>query len=605
MEKIAEHALVPPILNTSPLPAYGYDKLDYGMTIGIERTAGGRLWACWVAGGDSPEAFFVLATSDDDGESWSQPRLVVDSHDKDLPRPRSILVGNLWTDPLGRLWLFFDQSMDMFDGRAGVWMTRCDNPDAEEPTWSSAKRIADGVMLNKPTVLSSGEWMLPISLDQRPGFGPFRGCFAELDPLRGASVHVSTDQGATWQRRGAARFPNPDWHEHMIVERNDGSLWMLARTAKGMMQTTSSDGGQTWTKPTLPSGIRQPNARFFVRRLASGRILLIKHGDQIDSHLGRVQLSAWLSEDEGRTWSGGLVIDERKGISYPDGFQSPDGTIFISYDRNRATDGEILMARFREEDVLAKKMISEQAKLRMLISRPQAKKTARMTEAESRQGFVELFDGESFDGWQHGGNWKVEDGAFFRVTDGGSLTYKRRAVPDDFELRFDWKVSKGCNSGVYYRPGQVEYQVLDNVDSPYGENPRQSAASLFFCMAPSQDATREVGEWNRGRVVCKASVIQHWLNGEKVLDFDYTDPKWAEMVELLTFRGGDLNGRGGELWLQDHGQPVWYRNLRMREIPSEERLEPSPDFKPMPVPPAALAKEQQRVRRMLEQAETK
>lgn len=605
MEQIAEHALVAPIVNTAPLPEYGDDKLDYGMTIGIERTPNGRLWACWVAGGDSPEAFFVLATSDDDGESWSQPRVVIDSHDKDLPRPRSILVGNLWTDPLGRLWLFFDQSMDMFDGRAGVWATRCDNPDAKESAWSSPKRIADGVMLNKPTVLSSGEWMLPISLDQRPGFGPFRGCFAALDPLRGASVHVSTDQGNTWQRRGAAQFPNPDWHEHMIVERTDGSLWMLARTAKGIMQTTSSDGGRTWKKPTLPSGIRQPNARFFFRRLASGRILLVKHGDQIDSHRGRVQLSAWLSEDEGQTWTGGLVIDDRKGISYPDGFQSPDGTISISYDRNRATDGEILMARFREEDVLAKEIVSEQGKLCMLINRPLAKKTASMTEAESRQGFVELFDGKSFDGWKHDGNWKIEERAFFRATDGGSLTYKRKTVPDDFELRFEWKVSKGCNSGVYYRPGQVEYQVLDNVDSPYGENPRQSAAALFFCMATSKDATRPVGQWNSGRVVCKGTMIQHWLNGEKVLDFDYTNPKWAEMVQLLTIRGGDLSGRGGELWLQDHGQPVWYRNLRWREIPSEEAVRPSPDFKPMPIPAAALAKERQRVQKMLEQKTSK
>ena len=107
------------------------------MTIGIERTPGGRLWACWVAGGDSPKAFFVLATSDDDGETWSKPRLVVDSHSKDLPRERSVLVGNLWTDPLGRLWLIFDQSMDMFDGRAGVWATLCENPDADEPTWSA------------------------------------------------------------------------------------------------------------------------------------------------------------------------------------------------------------------------------------------------------------------------------------------------------------------------------------------------------------------------------------------------------------------------------------------------------------------------------------
>lgn len=373
MHRIADLALIPPTLNTSPLPQYDYDKLDYGMTIGLERTPKGRLWACWVAGGDSPKAFFVLATSDDDGETWSKPRLVVDAHSKNLPLDRSTLVGNLWTDPLGRLWLIFDQSMDMFDGRAGVWLTRCDNPDAAEPKWTPPRRVWHGVTLNKPTVLSTGEWMLPISLDQRPGFGPFAGCFRDLDPLRGANVFVSKDQGETWERRGKAEFPNPDWHEHMVVERKGGDLWMLARTAKGLMQTDSTDGGRTWSAPTEPE-IKQPNARFHIRRLKSGRLLLIKHGDRIDAHQGRVQLSAWLSDDEGKSWRGGLILDERKGISYPDGVQAPDGLIYISYDRNRKTDGEVLLAKFTEEDILAGKLVGERSKLKTLISKPLAPK---------------------------------------------------------------------------------------------------------------------------------------------------------------------------------------------------------------------------------------
>jgi len=115
-------------------------------------------------------------------------------------------------------------------------------------------------------------------------------------------------------------------------------------------------------------------------------------------------------------------------------------------------------------------------------------------------GFTSLFDGESFAGWSHAGNWVIEDGAFYRNDEGGSLTYTREPVPDDFELRFEWKVSAGCNSGVYYRPGQVEYQILDNGGSPYGENARQAAASIFFCLAPRKDATRPVGEWNTARI---------------------------------------------------------------------------------------------------------
>jgi hypothetical protein len=225
--------------------------------------------------------------------------------------------------------------------------------------------------------------------------------------------------------------------------------------------------------------------------------------------------------------------------------------------------------------------------------------------AEERLGFVALSDGKSFDGWKHGGNWEIQDGAFARVRPSGQLVYEARKVPDDFELRFDWKVTKGCNSGVYYRPGQVEYQVLDDENSPYGENPRQAAASIFFCMGPRKRAAKPYGEWNTARILCKGTVIDHWLNEERVLSFDYTDPKWAKEVELLRIRGGDLTGRSGKLLLQDHGQDVWFRNLRLRTIPADEKLTPDPTFEPMPVPPAALAKEEARVRGMLEKARQK
>src|SRR5690606_32184674 len=102
----------------------------------------------------------------------------------------------------------------------------------------------------------------------------------------------------------------------------------------------------------------------------SGKILLIKHGETINTHEGRSKITAWLSSDEGESWQGGLMLDERTGISYPDGFQAPDGFIYISYDRNRSTDGEILFAKFTEEDILAKSLINPQSRLKNLISRP-------------------------------------------------------------------------------------------------------------------------------------------------------------------------------------------------------------------------------------------
>jgi hypothetical protein len=220
--------------------------------------------------------------------------------------------------------------------------------------------------------------------------------------------------------------------------------------------------------------------------------------------------------------------------------------------------------------------------------------------SHTERGFTPLMDGETFEGWKQEGNWIIEERAFVRARPGGPLIYQKQPVPDDFELRFEWKVSKGCNSGVYYRPGQVEYQVLDDENSPYGENPRQSAASLFFCMAPSRRAARTYGDWNSARILCKGTVIEHWLNDERVLSFDYADPRWAREIELLRIRGGDLTARGGNFWLQDHGQEVAFRNLRLRTIPAEERLIPDPHFQPLPVEGLALEKEQARVRGMIE-----
>jgi hypothetical protein len=214
-------------------------------------------------------------------------------------------------------------------------------------------------------------------------------------------------------------------------------------------------------------------------------------------------------------------------------------------------------------------------------------------------GFQQLFNGRDLTGWKHSGNWKVADGVIVRDGKGGSLTYTAAQVPDDFELRFEWRVGPGSNSGVYYRPSQYEYQILDNSRHRDGQNPRTSAASLYFCMAPTHDATRPPGEWNTGRIVCQGTVIQHWLNGEKVVDFDYTDPRWAENVELLRQRGGDLTARGADLSLQDHGDPVAYRNIRWRAIPMTETVK-SDNLTPAAITPEVRAAEQAKLRSIIE-----
>lgn len=209
---------------------------------------------------------------------------------------------------------------------------------------------------------------------------------------------------------------------------------------------------------------------------------------------------------------------------------------------------------------------------------------------DSTSSFESLFNGTDLTGWKHSGNWKVEDGIITREGRGGSLVYAVKPIPNNFELQFEWKVARGSNSGVYYRPGQYEYQILDNSAHADGRNPRTSAASLYFCMQPSEDATKPVGEWNSGRIVCKNSVIQHWLNGKKVVDFDYTDPRWTFNVDMLKLRGANLTSRKANLSLQDHGDPVWYRNIRLRTISEDEDINHT-DIKPAAISAEVLKKE--------------
>jgi hypothetical protein len=118
-------------------------------------------------------------------------------------------------------------------------------------------------------------------------------------------------------------------------------------------------------------------------------------------------------------------------------------------------------------------------------------------------------------------------------------------------------------------------------------------------MPPSRDATRPVGEWNQGRIICQGSVIQHWLNGEKVIDFDYADPKWSFEVELLKQRGGDLAARGAKLSLQDHGDPVWYRGIKLRKLGPDEALDRSP-VTPAKIPDDVLKAEAEKLRDIVE-----
>lgn len=342
-----------PVVISNPGAGFQDDERAGAMIIGMDRTPKGRIWGCWTGTGDKREGYFLLATSDDGGGTWSKPRLAVGARTEHTQKLSGALVGNLWTDPKGRLWLFFDQQLGNEGGKITNWYIRCDDPDAAEPVWSAPVQFAEGCTLNKPTVLKSGDWLLPVSDWQK----------------KTARVFVSTNQGQTWKERGSLQFPDWQFDEHMTVELKDGRLWMLARTAGQPYESFSTDGGATWSPPSQAATVQNVNARFLLRRLQSGRILLVKNGSPAERLEKRTHLSAWLSEDEGQTWKGGLLLDERNAVSYPDGFESPDGQIHVLYDWNRHSDAEILMAKFREEDVLAGKIESKDAKLLMLANK--------------------------------------------------------------------------------------------------------------------------------------------------------------------------------------------------------------------------------------------
>ena len=366
---------VTPKLSFDPMPAYGQKYLPFAMAASMESTSKGRLWTCWAGGQDGPNAYLLASYSDDQGKSWRDPVFVIDPQAHGLKM--GTRLGSFWCDPKGRLWLFFHQSVGMFDGSCSNWFVRCDDPDAEKPVWKQPVYIGFGASLNKPMVRKNGEWILPVSLWERWHIDkPFADCYHELDAVRGSNVFVSDDEGGHWRYRGGNIFKDSCFNEHSVVEKQDGTLWMLSRCMKEIAQSFSTDGGKTWQQQT--TFFPQVNSKAVFRRLQSGHLLLIKHGATFNTPAkdsseawnwgkGRSYLTAFLSTDDGKTWPSCLLLDERSPVSYPDIAQTPNGDIYVHYDRDRTGAAEILFARFREEDVQAGTLISKNAALKNLV----------------------------------------------------------------------------------------------------------------------------------------------------------------------------------------------------------------------------------------------
>ncbi|HET6567875.1 MAG TPA: DUF1080 domain-containing protein [Rhodothermales bacterium] len=212
-----------------------------------------------------------------------------------------------------------------------------------------------------------------------------------------------------------------------------------------------------------------------------------------------------------------------------------------------------------------------------------------LSDSERTAGWVLLSGGQDFQGWRGYDSdsipavWTVQDGAFYMTADStkeqGDLMTD--STYENFELALEWKISPCGNSGIIYRAGTEtehpyetgpEYQVLDNTchpDAKEGKNGNRTAGSAYDVYPPSQDVTKPAGEWNQTRLLVDGNHVEHWLNGVKVLEYELGSADWQQRVDGSKW--ANVEGYGtvedGHIDLQDHGNPVWYRNIRIRRLP--------------------------------------
>ena len=332
---------------------------------GIEHTKGGRTYITFYSGGIT-ETFgnYVLLYKSVDEKDYSELIAAIEK-----PGKFRCFDPVLWIDTLGRLWFIWN----VMPGEE-VWGIICDNPDADELVWGEEFYIGRGIMMNKPTVLSSGEWLFPIAIWPPELHEKLRASGLREDDEPRSYVYKTSDNGKTFVNLGGSAVKERRCDEHMVVELKNGVLAMYVRTRYGIAVSHSYDRGVTWSQGG-DSGLGGPCSRFYIGRLRSGRILLINHVD----FTGRNNLTALLSEDEGRTFPYSIMLDERIGVSYPDATESDDGYIYITYDRERGNRRnleeayraarEILVAKITEEDIISGSLKSEGSYLKRIASK--------------------------------------------------------------------------------------------------------------------------------------------------------------------------------------------------------------------------------------------
>jgi len=218
----------------------------------------------------------------------------------------------------------------------------------------------------------------------------------------------------------------------------------------------------------------------------------------------------------------------------------------------------------------------------------------KLNDKEKKEGWVLLFNGKDFKGWRQCNgkampkNWVIEDGTMKVFTgegkepghgSNGDILFGDKKFKN-FELTVDWKASKMANSGIFFDirevPGQPIYfaapevQILDNVDATDNKIASHLAGSLYDMIAADPKTVHPAGQWNTIVIRVKNGKVTHTQNGVKVVEYTLWTPAWDAMVKASKFKDfpGFTEGisKEGFIGLQDHGYPVWFRNIKIREL---------------------------------------
>lgn len=221
-----------------------------------------------------------------------------------------------------------------------------------------------------------------------------------------------------------------------------------------------------------------------------------------------------------------------------------------------------------------------------------------LTKEEKADGWQLLFDGKTTDGWRGYGKdnfpngWQItEDGSLMcqgsgrgeaGATEGGDIIYEKKF--SNFHLKMDWKISEGGNSGIFYLGQEApewetiwrtapEMQVLDNEkhpDSFLGKDGNRKAGSLYDLIPADPQNAKPAGEWNSVEIICYKGTVVHKMNGETVLEYHLWTPEWNELVANSKFPALNPDWANvateGYIGVQDHGDDVWFRNIKIKEL---------------------------------------